>query len=109
MQRVIGAAPEGAQDPASAARAVQKMFSAIAPRYDLLNHILSFNIDRLLWRRAAQTFASILGRRQRVVWLSAAEPATWRSRCGGKLERRVRRSWERISLIPCWCAQCENQ
>jgi len=62
MQRVIGAAPEGAQDPASAARAVQKMFSAIAPRYDLLNHILSFNIDRLLWRRAARTFASILGR-----------------------------------------------
>ena len=27
------------------------MFSEIAPRYDLLNHVLSFNIDRL-WRRA---------------------------------------------------------
>ncbi len=28
------------------------MFSAIAPRYDLLNHLLSFNIDRS-WRRRA--------------------------------------------------------
>src|SRR5216117_872247 len=36
------------------------MFSSIAPRYDLLNHLLSFNIDRLWWRRTAQTFAHIL-------------------------------------------------
>ena len=31
---------------------VQAMFSDIAPRYDLLNHLLSFNIDRA-WRRKA--------------------------------------------------------
>jgi demethylmenaquinone methyltransferase / 2-methoxy-6-polyprenyl-1,4-benzoquinol methylase len=31
---------------------VQRMFSEIAPRYDLLNHLLSFNIDRG-WRRRA--------------------------------------------------------
>jgi demethylmenaquinone methyltransferase / 2-methoxy-6-polyprenyl-1,4-benzoquinol methylase len=31
---------------------VQRIFSEIAPRYDLLNHLLSFNIDRG-WRRAA--------------------------------------------------------
>jgi demethylmenaquinone methyltransferase / 2-methoxy-6-polyprenyl-1,4-benzoquinol methylase len=31
---------------------VRRIFSEIAPRYDLLNHVLSFNIDRL-WRRAA--------------------------------------------------------
>src|SRR5438128_11917764 len=59
---VIGAAPKGAGDRASAARAVQEMFSAIAPRYDLLNHVLSFNVDRLWWRRAARTFSSILAR-----------------------------------------------
>jgi demethylmenaquinone methyltransferase/2-methoxy-6-polyprenyl-1,4-benzoquinol methylase len=31
---------------------VQTIFEEIAPRYDLLNHLLSFNIDRR-WRRAA--------------------------------------------------------
>lgn len=31
---------------------VRGMFSAIAPRYDLLNHILSLNIDKQ-WRRSA--------------------------------------------------------
>jgi demethylmenaquinone methyltransferase / 2-methoxy-6-polyprenyl-1,4-benzoquinol methylase len=31
---------------------VQRIFSQIAPRYDLLNHLLSFNIDRA-WRRKA--------------------------------------------------------
>jgi demethylmenaquinone methyltransferase / 2-methoxy-6-polyprenyl-1,4-benzoquinol methylase len=31
---------------------VQAMFSDIAPRYDLLNHLLSFNVDRG-WRRRA--------------------------------------------------------
>jgi demethylmenaquinone methyltransferase / 2-methoxy-6-polyprenyl-1,4-benzoquinol methylase len=56
----LGAAPEGAQDPDSAARAVREMFTSIAPRYDLLNHLLSFNVDRLWWHRTARTFASIL-------------------------------------------------
>ncbi len=58
----IGAAPEGAHDRHSAARAVREMFTAIAPRYDLLNHVLSLNIDRLWWRRAARQFATVLSR-----------------------------------------------
>ncbi len=57
---VIGATPQGATDPVSAGRAVREMFTSIAPRYDLLNHVLSFNVDRLWWSRAARTFAAIL-------------------------------------------------
>ena len=59
---VIGAAPAGAADEASAATAVREMFSSIAPRYDLLNHVLSMNVDRLWWNRTARTFKQILNR-----------------------------------------------
>jgi demethylmenaquinone methyltransferase/2-methoxy-6-polyprenyl-1,4-benzoquinol methylase len=57
---VVGAAPEGAKDAQAAARAVREMFTSIAPRYDLLNHVLSCNVDRLWWERTARTFAHIL-------------------------------------------------
>lgn len=57
---VVGAAPEGASDAPSAAHAVREMFTSIAPRYDLLNHVLSFNIDRLWWNRTARAFRHIL-------------------------------------------------
>jgi len=60
---VVGAAPSGSVgDEAAAAVAVRRMFTEIAPRYDLLNHLLSCNIDRLWWRRAACTFAAVLAR-----------------------------------------------
>jgi demethylmenaquinone methyltransferase / 2-methoxy-6-polyprenyl-1,4-benzoquinol methylase len=59
---VVGAAPAGASDQDSAARAVREMFTAIAPRYDLLNHVLSCNVDRLWWRRTARTFRHTLNR-----------------------------------------------
>src|ERR1035438_2477813 len=59
LKPVIGAAPEGARDPDAASRAVREMFTSIAPRYDLLNHLLSFNVDRLWWRRTARTFAHL--------------------------------------------------
>lgn len=59
---VVGAAPQGASDRDSAARAVREMFTSIAPRYDLLNHVLSLNVDRVWWRRTARTFRYILSR-----------------------------------------------
>lgn len=57
-----GAKPPGATDEAAAAHAVREMFDSIAPRYDLLNHVLSANIDRLWWRRTARRFRPILMR-----------------------------------------------
>lgn len=59
---VRGAAPEGANDVASASRAVREMFSSIAPHYDLLNHLLSANVDKMWWKRTARVFAPILSR-----------------------------------------------
>jgi demethylmenaquinone methyltransferase/2-methoxy-6-polyprenyl-1,4-benzoquinol methylase len=56
----LGASPEGAADERSAAIAVQTMFNSIAPRYDLLNHVLSGNIDRLWWWRTARQFRNVL-------------------------------------------------
>lgn len=37
-------------------RAIEAMFARIAPRYDLLNHLLSFNVDRR-WRRRTVALA----------------------------------------------------
>ncbi len=57
-----GAQPAGVLDEATAAQSVRTMFNSIAPRYDLLNHLLSANIDKLWWRRAARSFSSILSK-----------------------------------------------
>jgi demethylmenaquinone methyltransferase / 2-methoxy-6-polyprenyl-1,4-benzoquinol methylase len=59
---VRGTTPAGTSDERSAANAVRQMFDEIAPRYDLLNHVLSMNVDRLWWRRTARTFSHILSR-----------------------------------------------
>jgi demethylmenaquinone methyltransferase / 2-methoxy-6-polyprenyl-1,4-benzoquinol methylase len=57
-----GTTPRGTGSEREAAQWVQQMFSNIAPRYDLLNHLLSFNIDRL-WRRSlVRSLAPVLGR-----------------------------------------------
>ena len=50
MSPADGATPPGTANEQQASRWVQGMFAEIAPRYDLLNHLLSFNIDRG-WRK----------------------------------------------------------
>ena len=57
-----GARPAGASDEQSSAASVQQMFNTIAPRYDLLNHVLSLNIDRLWWWRTARRFRDVLAK-----------------------------------------------
>ncbi len=50
-QTAPGAAPAGIEpgDEAGASRVVREMFGRVAPRYDLLNHLLSGQVDRY-WR-----------------------------------------------------------
>jgi demethylmenaquinone methyltransferase/2-methoxy-6-polyprenyl-1,4-benzoquinol methylase len=45
-----GTAPPGTTTEQQAAVWVREMFVAVAPKYDFINHLLSFNIDRR-WRR----------------------------------------------------------
>jgi demethylmenaquinone methyltransferase / 2-methoxy-6-polyprenyl-1,4-benzoquinol methylase len=51
-----GTTPEGARSEQEAAAWVRAMFGRVAHRYDLANHLLSFNIDRY-WR--AHTVARV--------------------------------------------------
>lgn len=57
-----GARPTGTTTDQDAAANVQQMFDTIAPKYDLLNHVLSVGIDRWWWSRAARTFRPVLQR-----------------------------------------------
>lgn len=57
-----GARPGEEHTEAEAATSVQSMFNSIAPTYDRLNHLLSFGLDRLWWRRTARVFAEVLTR-----------------------------------------------
>ena len=58
--RVPGTRPEGVRDEKEAAAHVREMFGRIAPRYDLLNHLLSLDIDKVWRRRVARRFTAIL-------------------------------------------------
>jgi demethylmenaquinone methyltransferase / 2-methoxy-6-polyprenyl-1,4-benzoquinol methylase len=53
---------DGARDEQETSRRVREMFSGIAPRYDLLNHLLSGRLDNVWRARVARRFAPILAR-----------------------------------------------
>jgi len=62
-----GTLPEGARSEADASRQVREMFTQIAPRYDLLNHLLSLQLDRLWRARVARRLRAILSRPEALV------------------------------------------
>jgi demethylmenaquinone methyltransferase/2-methoxy-6-polyprenyl-1,4-benzoquinol methylase len=59
---VKGTRPQGAVSEADASKKIREMFSSIAPRYDLLNHLLSLQLDRLWRARVAKRLRPILSR-----------------------------------------------
>jgi demethylmenaquinone methyltransferase / 2-methoxy-6-polyprenyl-1,4-benzoquinol methylase len=59
---LLGTTPAGAETEREASAWVRGMFGRIAPRYDLLNHLLSMNIDRLWRARTVSRVAEILKR-----------------------------------------------
>ena len=77
-------------NPPRDAQRVRSMFDGIARRYDLLNHLLSLNLDRR-WRRVAAREAT-LGGAERILDL-----------CGGTgdLTLELARSANRASVICC--------
>src|SRR5581483_10636482 len=55
----MGTTPRGTTTEQQAAEYVRGMFGGIARHYDLLNHLLSFNLDRY-WRRRTVRLVSKL-------------------------------------------------
>jgi demethylmenaquinone methyltransferase / 2-methoxy-6-polyprenyl-1,4-benzoquinol methylase len=59
---MTGTTPRGAANEQAAAQWIRGMFGRIAPRYDLLNHLLSFNLDKRWRARTVARVSEILDR-----------------------------------------------
>lgn len=112
MSRARGAAPPGTRGEREAAAWVRAMFGRMAPRYDLLNRLLSFNQDRRWRARTARRVSDILRRPGARVLdlccgtgdlLLALEAAGGRSLLGCDFSRamleRARRKHDRALLV----------
>jgi len=59
---MTGTTPQGTAGEQAASQWVRGMFGRIAPRYDLLNHLLSFNLDKRWRARTVARVSEILDR-----------------------------------------------
>ncbi len=57
-----GTTPAGTQNREQAAEYVRGMFGRVAPRYDFLNHLLSFQLDRRWRKRTIRELDRLLAR-----------------------------------------------
>ena len=86
------------------------MFTSIAPRYDLLNHVLSMNIDRLWWNRTARAFSEILRRPDAQVLDLCCGTGDMAFALHRRHEGQFWRSyWAPTFLMPCWCGPSRNR
>ena len=63
MTPAAGTTPQGANSEEAASKWVRGMFGRIAGRYDLLNHLLSFNLDKRWRARTVTRVAPILAKK----------------------------------------------
>ena len=76
------------------------MFGRIAPRYDLLNHLLSFNLDKRWRARTVARVAEILDRPDALVLDLCC--GTGDVALGTGVPRAAGPCWPAIFAIPCW-------